>query len=105
MSRIFLRVYKSFPIEEIRKSLLIVGEVTANCASCGEMGLEPKTVTMCPHCGVYFKFLASRRIEVNPGERFQYAARMDSDRPDLILIDLVDYQKMDSREKARDLLG
>lgn len=105
MSRIFLRVFRSFDIEEIRRSLLIVGEVTANCAQCGELGLDPKSVSICPQCGAVFKFLASRRIEAHPTERFQYAQRMSGERQDLLLIDLGDYQKMDSKAKARDLLG
>lgn len=105
MSRIFLRVYKSFTIEEVRQGLLMVGEVTANCGSCGELGLDPKSVGVCPQCNARFRFIASRRIEAHPTERFQYAQRISNERPDLILIDLSDYQKMDSRAKARDLLG
>ncbi len=105
MGRTFLRAYKSFDLEEVRSSLLIVGEVTANCAKCGEMGLDPKQVGVCPNCNAAFKYLASRRIDSNPNERFQYAARMANERPDLTLIDLTDFQKTNSSAKARDLLG
>ncbi len=105
MSRTFLRAYKAFDLEEVRRSLLIVGEVTANCAQCGEMGLDPKKIALCPNCGATFRYLASRRIDSNPGERFQYAARMANERPDLTLIDLTDFQKINSSAKARDLLG
>lgn len=105
MSRIFLRTYRAYAIEEVRKSLLIVGEVTGNCAACGEMGLEPRSVGVCPNCNAAFKFIASRRIENHPGERFSYAKRIAGERPDLTLIDLSDYQKNDSSAKARDLLG
>lgn len=103
MSRTFLRAYKAFDLEEVRRSLLIVGEVTANCSACGEMGLDPKKVGICPNCNVAFKYLASRRIDSNPGERFQYAARMAGERPDLTLIDLSDFQKINSSAKAREL--
>lgn len=105
MSQIFLRAYRPFDIAEVRKSLLIAGEVSANCASCNEMGLDPKSAAICPHCNAVFKYLACRRIETHPGERFQYAARMAGLRPDLTLIDLGDFQKTDSSAKARDLLG
>lgn len=105
MSSIYLRVYRPYSIEEVRRSLLIVGEVTGNCAQCLEMGLDPRATTVCPHCGARFKFIASRRLESHPGERFQYAKRIATERPDLILIDLLDYQKNDSSAKARDLLG
>lgn len=105
MSRVFLRVYRPFETKEVQQALLIVGEVTGNCAACGEMGLIPSSVAVCPNCNIRFRYIASRRIESNPGERFQYAQRMEQERPDLILIDLNDYQKMDSRAKARDILG
>jgi len=99
----FLRAYQRFDLNEVRGALLIVGEVTGNCASCGEMGLVPASVAVCPNCNARFRFIANRRIESNPGERFQYAQRIEQERPDLTLIDLNDYQKMDSRAKARDL--
>ena len=105
MSSIFLRAYQRFDLDEVRGSLLIVGEVTGNCVACGEMGLAPASVAICPNCNARFRYIASRRIESNPGERFQYAHRIEMERPDLIFIDLNDYQKMDSRAKARDILG
>ncbi len=105
MSRIFLRVYQPYSIEEVRRSLLILGEVTGNCAQCGEMGLNHRDIAVCPHCGARFRFIASRRLETHAAERFQFAKRMADERPDLILIDLGDYQKSDASAKARDLLG
>lgn len=105
MSKIFLRVYQAHSLEEIRRSLIIMGEVTGNCAQCGEMGLQHRSVAVCPHCGSRFKYIASRRLETHSGERFQFAKRMSEERPDLTLIDLGDYQKNDASAKARDLLG
>ncbi|HCM43095.1 MAG TPA: hypothetical protein PLY88_03055 [Candidatus Omnitrophota bacterium] len=105
MSKIFLRVYQSHPIDEVRRALLILGEVTGNCAQCGEMGLNHRDITACPHCGARFRFIASRRLETHPAERFQFAKRIATERPDLTLVDLGDYQKNDASAKARDLLG
>ena len=105
MSRIFLRVYKPYTIEEVKSSLLIVGEVTGNCAKCGEMGLKPREVRTCPNCQAKFSFIASRRIEIHSSERFQFAKRMAAERPDLVLIDLSDFKKNSSSVNARELLG
>ena len=51
-----------------------------------------KETRTCPECGTVFKYIASRRLETHPSERFQLAKRLAEKRPDLLLIDYQDYQ-------------
>ncbi len=101
----FLRVFKSFDIEDVRKHLLITGDLSADCGACKELGLDASTVKTCPHCGVPFKYVTSRRLESNPGERFSWAKRIQERRPDLVPIDYTDYTKVLGQKKARDFFA
>ncbi len=103
--RVFLRTFQEYDIEEVAKHLLIMGDLSGDCASCRELGIDTYTAKNCPHCGTPFKYLTSRRLESQPGERFQFARRMREKRPDLIIIDYTDYSKTLGQKKARDFFG
>ena len=105
MSREYLRTFRAFDIEEVKQHLLIMGDLSADCASCRELGLDVYTVATCPQCGAPFKYLTSRRLEAHAGERFQFCRRMQEKRPDLVLIDYTDYTKVLGQKKARDFFG
>lgn len=101
----FLRVFQPFDIEDVKKHLLIMGDLAGDCASCRALGLDFYQATQCKECGTPFKYLTSRRLEANPGERFGLARRMREKRPDLIFIDYTDYTKLIGQKKARDFFG
>lgn len=105
MGQHYLRIFKPFDLEEVKKGLLITGDVTGNCAACNALGIDPYQAKACPECGTPFRFIASRRLETHPGERFQLARRFAEKRPDLTLIDLSDYQKAAGAKTARDFFG
>lgn len=100
----YLRVFQPFDIEEVRQHLLLTGDLTSDCGACKEIGLDSSSRT-CPKCGVTYKYVTSRRLENNPGERFQWARRMKERRPDLIMIDYSDYSKIMGQKKARDFFA
>jgi hypothetical protein len=102
MGQHYLRTYKPFVLEEVKKNLLIIGDLTGNCASCNELGINAYDTKACPQCGTVFKYIASRRLETHPSERFQLARRLTEKRPDLLLIDYQDYQKAAGDKAARD---
>ena len=104
MSKAFLRIYKSYDLNEIKSSMLIVGDLAADCANCRELGLKVESET-CPECGAVFKFVSSRRIENHPNERAHIVKRLKTLHPDKDLIDLGDYEKHLHQKKARDFLG
>ena len=101
----FLRIFKKFDIEEVRSHLLIAGDLTGDCAACRALGIDVMSARECPECHTPFKYLSSRRLELHPGERFQFAVRMSQKRPDLILLDYTDYTKTLGQKKARDFFG
>ena len=101
----FLRTFRQFDIEEVRQHLLILGDLSADCGNCRCLGIDGYTVKQCPECGAPFKYVASRRLEANPGERFQLAKRVSEKRPDLIHIDYTDFSKVLGQKKARDFFA
>lgn len=105
MAREFLRTFRQYEIEDVKKHLLISGDLTADCASCRALGLDPYTAAICPECGTPFKYMASRRVDLHQGERFQWAKRMSEKRPDLCLIDYGDYMKLLGQKQARDFFA
>ena len=105
MSQEYMRTFQAFHLDEVTHHLLIMGDLTANCASCNELGIDPHSARNCPHCGNEIKYITSRRLESNPGERFQFVRKMKERRPDLIVIDYEDYTKLLGKKKARDFFG
>jgi hypothetical protein len=92
----FIRVWKEFDIGDISKHLLIVGDITGDCSSCRQLGIDYSTAKSCPKCGTDFKYIATRTRETR---------RIKHKRPDLIFIDFEDYKKAAGKIKARDLLS
>ena len=105
MAREFIRTFQSFDIDEVKQHLLIVGDLSADCANCRALGMDPYSTGQCNECGTPFKYMASRRIETFTGERFAWAKRMTEKRPDLKLIDFGDYSKALGKKQARDFFG
>ena len=105
MGQHYLRTFKPYNLEEVKKSLLIAGDLTGNCASCSALGIDPYQAKTCPECGTTFRYIASRRLETHPSERFQLARRLAEKRPDLVLLDLLDYQKAEGSKAAREFFG
>lgn len=105
MTREFLRTWQAFDLEEVEKYLLILGDLTGDCAACRELGIQYQSARECPRCKTVFKYVTSRRLETHPGERFQIVSRLRSIRPELVFIDYEDYKKTAGRKKAREFFG
>lgn len=103
--REYLRVFRPFDIEDVQKHLLIMGDLSGDCASCRCLGIDSYSAGTCPECGTPFKYVTSRRLDANPGERFSLAKRVAEKRPDLVFIDYSDYMKVLGQKKARDFFG
>lgn len=91
-----IRVWKEMDILDIEKHLLIAGDVTGDCSSCRELGINYSSAKACPKCGNEFKYIASRSHEIR---------KIKQRRPDLIFIDLDDYKKATGKIKARDIFS
>ena len=101
----WIRVWGQKDISEIEKHLMIIGDLKGDCASCREIGLDPKSAKECPKCRTPFRYVTSRRFETHSGERFQIVRRFHEFRNDLIWIDYDDYKKLTGRQKARDFFA
>ncbi len=101
----YLRVWQACDITEISKCLLIVGDVTADCTACRELGIDYQNTPVCPQCGVKFRFITSRntgRLDANRGGTVK---RIKERRPDLTFIDYEDYKDITGKQKAREFFS
>lgn len=101
----YIRTFLEYDLEHISKHLLVVGDLAGDCYNCRELGLDPYQTKVCPNCKTEFKFIASRRMDQFPGERFAIARRLRSKRSDLILLDYQDFTKTLGHKKARDFFA
>jgi hypothetical protein len=104
MTKAFLRIYKAYDLDEIKTSLLIVGDLAADCGNCRELGLKIEA-QKCPECGAVFRYISSRRIENHPGERGHIVKRLKALHPEKDFIDFGDYEKQLHQKKARDFFS
>lgn len=91
----FIRVWQEIDLNLLRKTLLIAGDPTGDCANCKEVGLNIITSKKCPKCGTEFKYVATR-LQNNPSQ----ARKLRLKRPDLIAIDLSDFKEGTARDNA-----
>ena len=105
MSREFLRLWRGFDLDEVEKHLLILGDLTGDCASCRELGIHYQDAKECPRCKTSFKYVTSRRLEMHPGERFHLIRKLQERRQDLIFVDYADYTHFLGKQKVRDIFG
>ncbi len=98
----FLRIWQSCDIQEITKHLLIVGDITADCQACRELGIDYQTVKACPKCNTTFRFIASRNTGKLDPNRGATVKRIKDRRPDLTFIDYEDYKEITGKQSARD---
>ena len=105
MHKNWLRIWKEVPLEEIQKSVLVVGDLNAYCGACKEIGLSYKTVKTCPKCQAEFRYVTSKLTSGNAPGRYKEVARITLARPELAFIDYDDYHKLTTRSKAHELFG
>ncbi len=101
----YIRIWQACDVNEITKCLLIVGDVTADCSGCRELGIDYTHAQNCPQCGVKFRFITSRntgRLDKNRGGTVK---RIKERRPDLTFVDYEDYKEITGKQQARDFFS
>ena len=98
----YVRVWQPMNVEEVTKHLLVVGDITADCANCRELGIEYAAAKSCPKCGTVFRFIASRNTGMLNRDRGGTVKRIKDRRPDLTFIDFEDYKEITGKQQARD---
>jgi hypothetical protein len=93
----YLRIWKELDLADIKKHLLVIGELSAECFSCHKLGLEQKART-CPECGTVFKYIGFRRKL-----RSQDFKSLKEERTGIKIIDFFDFKKAISKEDAHNI--
>ena len=101
----YIRVWQSCDIQEITKHLMVVGDLTADCAACRELGIDYAAAKTCPKCGTVFRFIASRMTGPLDKNRGATVKRIKERRPDLTFIDHGDYKEVTGKQSARDFFN
>ncbi len=99
MSEKFIRIYKKMDMDEIKKHLLIYGDLSAQCASCQAMDIK-LDMDKCPKCATEFKYISFRNVR-NHLPKLQKITAM---RPAIQFVDFDDYKRISGELKARDFL-
>ena len=97
-----IRVWQACDVDAIGKQLLIVGDVSADCSACRELGIDYAAAKNCPKCGVQFRFITSRNTGPLDRNRGGTVKRIKDRRPDLTFIDYEDYKEVMGKQSARD---
>ena len=98
----YIRVWQSCDLEGITKHLLIVGDLTADCADCRELGIAYSEARQCPKCGTEFRFITSRSAGKLDRNRGATVKRIKDRRQELTFIDYDDYKEITGKQNARD---
>jgi len=99
MKKWFLRVYKDLDLLDIKKHLLIYGDLSANCSQCQAIDVS-LDATHCPECKTEFKYIAFR----NPKSHLPKIIRIKEKFPDRVIVDYEDYSRLIASWKAQEFL-
>ena len=93
----YLRVFKKVDLDDIQEHVLVCGDLSANCAKCGEVGVKIDSVK-CPSCQADFKYVTFRSLKDN----FPKVQKISETRPSVIIVDYDDYKRLTGTAKAKD---
>jgi hypothetical protein len=96
--KLWLRQWTEFDVQEIAKSLLVIGVLKAECFVCHNISLSKDTLK-CPECGTEFKYLGFRRKVLTRDLESQKGKRR------AVIIEFEDFIREFKRIKAKDILG
>ncbi|MCM8832265.1 MAG: hypothetical protein NC918_08745 [Candidatus Omnitrophica bacterium] len=96
--RSFLRVWEELELNDIKKHLLIIGELSCECFCCHAIGIEVGAKN-CPNCGTVFKYIGFRR-KIDSG----YIKKLKQEDSEKIFIDFDDFKKAISKQEAKKFL-
>ena len=99
MSSKFIRVYKKLDAPQIEEHLIIVGDTSASCAKCKSLGIKIDALK-CPECQTEFKYMAFRKVKDHLPKMFKFS----ESRPELVFVDLEDFERAASSLKAEEFL-
>ncbi|HAJ56570.1 MAG TPA: hypothetical protein DCL35_02245 [Candidatus Omnitrophica bacterium] len=101
MANHFFRIAREMDYDEVSKHLLIVGELTGDCFSCREVGINYTREKYCPQCKTDFKYISYRKAAdaITTGA----IARICTRRPDLVYVEYKDIKEIADRQKVKNI--
>ncbi len=101
MANYFIRVAQQRDYDEVTKHLIVVGDLTGDCFSCKQFGINYAREKYCPQCKTDFRYIASRKpADANNGALL---AKLCQKRPDLTYVEYNDIKDISDRTKARNI--
>ena len=99
MANYFIRVAQQLDYDDVSKHLLIVGDLTGDCFSCREVGIDYGREKYCPQCKTNFKYISYRK----PTDFIKGAqiAKICLKRPDLTYVEYSDIKEIADRLKVK----
>lgn len=101
MAKFVIRVARELEFEDIKKHLLIVGELTGDCFSCRQVGIDYSREKYCPQCKTDFRFISYRK-SMGSATAAQ-VAKISARRPDLTYVEYNDIKEISDRQKAKNI--
>jgi len=102
MKQSLIRVWQELDSEQIKKHLLLAGELTANCENCQQLGIDFYKEKQCPQCRTEFRYIGFRKKK-SKAEELSAIRRLREKRQDLIIIDCEDIKRAFGKSKAQNL--
>ena len=99
----FIRVWKEFDIDDIKKHLLVCALTSSSCENCGKFGLDYNSAKACPDCKTEFKYIALKLSSDDKSQENIQVKKIIQTRYELIFINYDDYKKVTASTKAKDI--
>ncbi len=99
MATYYLRTGREFDFDEVSKHLLVVGELSGDCFSCREFGIDYTREKYCPQCKTDFRYISYRKNADSVTTAL--IAKLCSRRPDLVYVEYSDIKDISDRLKAK----
>lgn len=101
----YIRIWQSVDIEGIKKHLLIVGDIVADCANCRHLGIKYAEEKSCAGCKTEFRFITARNAVGSMKNMGGQVKRIKDRRPDLTFVDYDDWVSITGKQNAREFFG
>lgn len=99
MAKYYMRIAREIEYEDISKHLLVVGELTGDCFSCRQVGINYAREKYCPQCKTDFRYISYRKT--SGAITGAYISRLCLKRPDLTYVEYSDVKEIADRQKAK----
>ncbi|MBI4845484.1 MAG: hypothetical protein HY810_03300 [Candidatus Omnitrophica bacterium] len=102
MKPALIRIWNEIDVDEVKKHLLMAGELSANCENCQQLGIDFAKEQACSECHTRFRYISFRKKD-NKAEELSAIRRLKHKRPDLTIVDYEDIKHACGKSKAQSL--